>query len=154
MKLKTLLLLMIILISTLTAQDTDINDNQPGKIEEKIWSLEEDYISYFKEANHDAVLSLYHSQFLGWPDSELHPAGKERAAEFLKEEYPEPAHVVFNIKREGITMIEGVVITYYLLTLSWFDDEEVEQLRNSRIIHTWVKENSDWRILGGMSNRK
>ena len=145
--------LMIFLVTQLSAQDEEIKDSKLSTVEEEIWSLEEEYISYFSKANHAAILSLYHSQFLGWPNSELHPANKERAAIFLEEKYPEPTQLVFKIKREGIRIVEGVVITHYLLNLSWTDDEGVEQTRESRLTHTWIKENSHWRILGGMSSK-
>jgi len=154
MKLIFFLPLMIILITPLFAQDEEINNTKLDKVEKEIWSLEEDYISYFGKANHEAILSFYHSQFLGWPDSELNPAGKTRAAEFLVEKYPEPTQSVFKIKREGIRIAEDVVITHYLLILSWIDDEGVEQTRKSRLTHTWIKEDSHWKILGGMSNRQ
>ena len=154
MKLILSLSLMIFLITSLSAQDEEIKDSKLDKVVEEIWYLEEDYISYFGKANHEAILSLYHSQFLGWPDSELHPVGKKKAAEFLEEKYPEPTQSVFNIKREGIRIVEGVVITHYLLILSRVDDEGVEQTRESRLTHTWIKEDSHWRILGGMSNRQ
>jgi len=153
MKLILSMSLMIFLVTQLSAQDEEIKDSKLSTVEEEIWSLEEEYISYFSKANHAAILSLYHSQFLGWPNSELHPANKERAAIFLEEKYPEPTQLVFKIKREGIRIVEDVVITHYLLNLSWTDDEGVEQTRESRLTHTWIKENSHWRILGGMSSK-
>ena len=153
MKLILSMSLMIFLVTQLSAQDKEIKDSKLSTVEEEIWSLEEEYISYFSKANHASILSLYHSQFLGWPNSELHPANKERAAIFLEEKYPEPTQLVFKIKREGIRIVEDVVITHYLLNLSWTDDEGVEQTRESRLTHTWIKEDSHWRILGGMSSK-
>ena len=149
-----ILILLCFFITPLFAQVEEIKNRKLGKVEDEIWSFEEDYISYFREANHEAILSLYHSQFLGWPDSELHPAGKTRAAEFLEEKYPEPTQSVFNIKKEGIRIVEDVVITHYLLNISWTEDEGVEQTRESRLTHTWIKEDSHWKILGGMSSRQ
>ncbi len=146
--------LLVLIISPLSAQNVEKTvSNKWINVEEEIWSLEEDYISYFGQANHEAILSLYHSQFLGWPDSRNHPVGKISAAKFLKENYSEPTLSVFKINREGIRVHEGVVITHYLLILSWIDEEGIEQKRESRLTHTWVKENSSWKILGGMSNR-
>jgi ketosteroid isomerase-like protein len=84
----------------------------------------------------------------------LHPADKKRAKKYLEEKYSEPNQVVSQISREGIRILENIVITHYLLNISWNDDEGVEQKRESRITHTWVKEDSSWKILGGMSNRK
>ena len=58
-----------------------------------------------------------------------------------------------DIKREGIRVVNDVVITHYLLKISWVDDNGVEQTSESRLTHTWVKEGSHWKIFGGMSNR-
>ena len=147
MKLIIYLLFPLFLFLHLYAQDKE-------KVEEKIWSLEEEYISYFKEAKHSAILSFYHSQFLGWPDSDLHPADKERAANYLEEKYPEPIQVVFEIKREGIRILNNIAITHYLLNSSWVNDEGVKQTSESRMTHTWIKDGSEWKIFGGMSSSK
>ena len=148
------LTLFFFFITPVSAQDKEKPDNNKwDNVEEEIWSLEEDYISYFGKANHEAILSLYHSRFLGWPDSRNHPVGKNGAAKFLKENYPEPTQSVFKIKREGIRVVNDVIITHYLLKISWVDDNGVEQTSNSRLTHTWVKEDSHWKIFGGMSSR-
>ncbi len=155
MKLIFSLSLLFFFLTPLFAQDEEIEVNNKGdNVEEEIWSLEEDYISYFGDANHKAILALYHSQFLGWPDPELHPAGKERAKKYLEEKYSEPNQVVSQISREGIRILGNIAITHYLLLLSWIDDEGIEQTRESRLTHTWIKEDSQWKIFGGMSNRK
>ena len=145
MKLILSLSLLLFFITPLSAQVEE---------EEEIWSLEEDYISYFSEANHKAILSLYHSNFLGWPDPELHPAGKQRAAIFLEENYPAPIQVNFQLNREGIRMLGNIAITHYLVLFSWINEKGIEQKSETRITHTWIKEDSEWKILGGMSNRK
>ena len=154
MKLIIYLLFLLFLFMHLSAQDKGENERMKLTEEEKLWSLEEDYISYFKEANHNAILSYYHSQFLGWPDSELHPVDKEGSAKYLEEKYPEPTQVDFEIKREGIRILDNIAITHYLLIFSWINDEGVKQTSESRMTHTWIKEGSEWKILGGMSSRK
>lgn len=147
--------LLFFFITPLSAQDEEKQvNNKWDKVEDEIWSLEEDYISYFREANHQAILSLYHSQFLGWPDSESYPVGKKRAAKFLEEKYATPSQVIFKIKREGIRVIGNVAVSHYLLISSWIDEEGAEQKSESRITHTWIKEDTQWKILGGMSNSK
>ena len=155
MNLILFLVLLFFFITPLSAQDEEKQvNNKWDKVEEEIWFLEEDYISYFKEANHQAILSFYHSQFLGWPDSELHPAGKKRAAKFLEENYPEPIQVDSRISREGIRIIGNIAITHYLVIFSWIDEDGIVQKSETRITHTWIKEDSLWKILGGMSNSK
>jgi ketosteroid isomerase-like protein len=154
MKRNPLFLFWLLILVPLSAQDKEIQINNWNEAEEEVWALEEDYISYFGEANYEAILSLYHSQFLGWPYSELHPAGKKRAAEFLKENYPGSFKVNFKISREGIKLIGDVAITHYLVFSSWLDENGLEQKSKSRITHTWIKENSQWKILGGMSSQQ
>jgi ketosteroid isomerase-like protein len=148
------LLLLFFFITSLYSQDEEKQGSKFNNVEEEIWSLEEEYISYFREANHNAIQSFYHPQFLGWPDSESHPAGKERAMKYLAEKHPESIQVNSQINREGIRILGNIAITHYLLHLSWKDDDGVEQTRESRLTHTWIKEGSSWKILGGMSNRK
>ena len=152
---KLILYLLLFFFTPLFAQDEEKQvNNKWNNVEEEIWSLEEDYISYFGDANHKAILSLYHSQFLGWPDSELHPADKKRAKIYLEEKYSEPNQVVSQISREGIRILENIAIAHYSLISNWVDKDGIEQKSESRLTHTWIKENSQWKIFGGMSNRK
>jgi hypothetical protein len=154
MKLIPYLLFPLFLFSHLSAQNKEEDERIKREEEEKIWSLEEEYISNFKDANHNAILSFYHSQFLGWPDSELHPVDKEGAVKYLVKEYPDPIQVVFEIKREGIKIVDNIAITHYLLNSSWINDEGVKQTSESRMTHTWIYDGSEWKILGGMSSHK
>ena len=138
----------------LRAQDKEENAKITGPSEEEIWSLEGKYILYFGTADHEAILSLYHPEFLGWPDSESHPAGKKRAAEFLKEKYPSSNRINFDLEREGIRMFKNIAITHYLVFSTWIDENGIEKKGKTRITHTWIKEGSEWKIIGGMSNRQ
>ncbi len=55
------LTLLFFFITPLSAQDGEKQvNNKWDKAEEEIWSLEENYISYFVEANHKAILNLWH----------------------------------------------------------------------------------------------
>ena len=152
MKLILYLLFPLFLFSHLSAQEKEENERMKLTEEEKIWSLEKEYISYFKEANHKAILSFYHPQFLGWPDSESHPVDKEGAAKYLKEKYPGPIQADFEIKREGIKILADIAITHYLLNVSWINNEGIKQTSAGRMTHTWIKDGIKWKILGGMSN--
>ncbi len=148
------LTLMFFYLIPLLAQDDEGTANKKGdNVEAEIWSLEKEYIANFGDANHNAILSFYHSQFLGWPDSELHPTDMEGAKKYLEEKFSEPSQIVSQINQEGIRILGNIAITHYALTFSWIDDEGIEQTRESRLTHTWVKEDSSWKILGGMSNR-
>jgi ketosteroid isomerase-like protein len=124
------------------------------KAEKEIWALEEIYISSFVSADHTTILSMYHERFLGWPDEESKPAGKGEAARYLKERFPEPSPLTFQIDRQGMTILGKIVINHYLLTLILEDGDGNKKEQTSRMTHTWIKTDKGWQILGGMSNRQ
>jgi len=147
------LALFILPFITLSSQDLMVQlNNKLDKVEEEIWSLEEDYISFFKKAKHKEILSLMHTKGLVWPASKLQPIGKEDVVKFLEEKYPSPSMLIFNIKQKGIRVMGNVIITHYLLTISRFNEDGEEQISENRITHTWIKENTQWKIFGGMSS--
>ena len=97
---------------------------------------------------------MYHKQFLGWPDEEQHPSDKKAAVRYLKERFPEPSTLTFKIDRQGITILNNIAINHYLLSIIGKDKDGKEQKLSSRLTHTWIKDGSKWRILGGMSNKQ
>ena len=121
------------------------------EVEEQIWALEEIYMTAFEAADHKIILDLLHDRFLGWPrESEL-PTGKSESTEFLKDNYPEPLELDFELKRAGIRVSGDVAITHYLVMIKGKNDLGAGPTHTIRITHTWIREGADWRILGGMS---
>jgi len=153
---RAILPLLILLAATASAaQESGVGGIQtPQQPEETIWALEELYSAYHRDANHDGVLSIWHDQFLGWPDPEPQPANKEQGARYLRREFPTPASLTFHIQREGIRILGDVVINYYTLHTLSKDEDGREQRRSVRVTHTWIKEEGQWRLLGGMSNNQ
>jgi ketosteroid isomerase-like protein len=124
----------------------------PSAVERQIWALEEAYVTAFKKAEHEGILALLHSRFLGWPDSQGEPIVKSEAVRYLQENHAQPAALSFEIDRAGIRVFGDVVITHYVLNITGNGAEDAGQARAIRITHTWIREGSDWKILGGMSN--
>ena len=123
-----------------------------SNIESQIWILEETYVSAYKNAEHDKILALLHDQFLGWPDPEERPTEYNQVARFLHEKYSTPGTWSFEIDRAGIQIFGNVVITQYVIIATGKDAEGSIVKQTTRITHTWIKEDSQWKILGGMSN--
>ena len=66
------LAILLMLVPPISAQDEVITlTNKTNKVENKIWSLEEDYISSYGKANHGKILSLWHCAY-----SIAHPSQK------------------------------------------------------------------------------
>ena len=153
MKVQPIPILLLVFVVGVSWQVLPAPGNQvPIDIEEQVWALEQAYITAYKDADHDEILALLHDGFLGWPDPHERPTGKNEVVRYLQENYARPGAWSFEIDRAGIRIFEDVVITQYVVNASWNDDDGVEQMQTTRITHTWIKEGSNWTILGGMSN--
>ena len=127
------------------------NDNL-SEVEREVWALEEAYISAFKNARHNEIASMLHRDFLGWPRESEWPSEKSDVARFLKENFPQPLEMGFELNRAGIRVSGDVVITHYLVMIRGEDSVGTGQVQAVRITHTWIKEGAHWKILGGMSS--
>ncbi len=127
-------------------------DQDLTEIEEEVWALEETYVAALKNAEHDELLGFLHDDFLGWPDSQERPADKIEAARFLQNNFAQPGEWSFHIDRAGIRIHGDIVITHYVINMSDKNGDGIEKTQAIRITHTWIRDASQWRILGGMSN--
>lgn len=152
---KTIIIFLTILVSLfLFLYPAKNKGNKNLELEKEIWALEEAYISYFAAANHEAILSMYHERFLGWPSEEKQPADKKAAVRYLEERYPKPVPGTFKIEPQGITFLENIALNHYLLHITLKDKKGNELKIVNRMTHTWIKTGEKWTILGGMSNRQ
>lgn len=122
-----------------------------SEIEAEIWSLEEAYISGFRDAAHDKVIPMWHEQFLGWPANRTRPADKQAVVAYLKRYAAVHGTWSFEIKKAGIHIHKDVAITHFILHRTVDSDAGMETRRSTRVTHTWIREGSQWKILGGMS---
>ncbi len=74
---------------------------------------EEDYIGNHGDANHKAILAMYHEDFLGWPETAPHPMRKVDRPESLQQNFSEPTDNLIEIERGGIQLKENIAITQY-----------------------------------------
>jgi ketosteroid isomerase-like protein len=153
MKKTTVVLLLVLALACPRAQAAPGEDKQP-EVEKQIWALEEAYLAYHRDASHPRILSMWHDQFLGWPDLEPQPADKKAAARRLERLYPKPASWTFTIEPAGIQVAGNVAVNYYTVHFLKKTEAGEEQKESRRVTHTWVKDGSGWRILGGMSKQQ
>ena len=130
---------------------TSENDKQREAVEQ-IWALEEAYIAYHRDANHKKILPIWHDQFLGWPDDMPQPANKKEVARYTEQKFIYPGSWTFEIERAGIRVLGNVAINHYIMHYSLMPGGE--KTESVRMTHTWIREGSQWRILGGMSNNQ
>lgn len=147
----SIIILAVILFScTQTYSATSGTNKRSDTVEEEIWALENAYFTNLYKADYEGVLSLVHSQFLGWPSTVPQPLDKDGSSRFMKQLVSKPAPCTFTIKREGIRVLGDTALTQYIITVNCTDTTP-EKTQSSRITHTWVKEAGGWKLLGGMS---
>jgi Calcium/calmodulin dependent protein kinase II association domain len=127
------------------------NDKEEDKVKEEIWVLEESYFRNLYAADYGGVLSLVHSQFLGWPGSVAQPIDKAGSSRFMKQLITKPTSCAFTIERGGIRILRDVALTQYTVSVNCSGAAAGAKTQVSRITHTWVKEAGRWKLLGGMS---
>ena len=119
---------------------------------DKIWSLEHDYWRYVKAGDMTSYRTLWHANFVGWPNSSPAPARKAHITDWYD-----------NIVRKGLTMkswelepvefqlTEPVAVTHYRLRYVWVDRAGKEENETFRVHHTWLRVGDGWQIIAGMS---
>ena len=147
----TIILAFILFPCSQAYSATADRDNRRDTVEEEIWALEEAYFANLYKANYEGVLAIVHGKFLGWPDAVPKPIDREESARFMKQLAPRTTSCTFKIERAGIRLLGEVALTQYIIHVNCGDTAEVTKTQSSRITHTWVKEDSVWKLLGGMS---
>jgi ketosteroid isomerase-like protein len=152
MKRKKIIFLVILMSSFLFLFPVNEKGEKNQEIEKEIWALEEAYVSYYFAANHRAILSMFHDQFLGWPEGVRQPVDKKAISKYLEVRYPKPRQMTYKMDRQGITFLNNIALNYYLLYITLKDERGNELKVVTRMTHTWIKTGKQWKILGGMSN--
>ena len=57
----------------------------------------------------------------------------------------------FQIEKAGIQIHGDVAITHFILQRTVDFDAGAAVKRSSRVTHTWIREDPQWKIIGGMS---
>ena len=120
-------------------------------MEEEIWKLEEAYFTNLYRADYEGVLALVHPQFLGWPGKLPKPIGREESAQFMKKLIPRPTPCTIRIERAGLQRSGDAALTQYTLHVNCPEASGTSRTQSSRITHTWVRQEGQWKLLGGMS---
>ncbi len=63
---------------------------------------------------------------------------------------PNQASCNLKIERAGIQILGNIGVTQYTLNVNCTDAAGIEKIQSSRIIHRWIKEGDNRRLLGGM----
>lgn len=122
-----------------------------GSATEQVWAGEQAYWRYVKSRDVTRYLALWSDDFAGWPIVNEHPEHKADVAAFVRAN-GSLSHVVgYELHRESVEMHGDAVITFYRATVSRRNADGSVSTTTYRMTHTWMKNNDEWQIVGGMS---
>jgi ketosteroid isomerase-like protein len=119
--------------------------------QKEVWQMEEAYWKDVKDANLDHYVTLWHDQFLGWPRDRTLPVGKDGLAEGARKKMSDGHIVSYEILSKAVTVVGNVGVTQYGVTATRITKGGKSETYTSRVTHTWLKTDSGWQIVGGMS---
>jgi len=123
-----------------------------SETEKEIWNNEKTYIESRMKGNIESMAAMWHENFVGWPSWAEQPVKKEFGINAIKERFSQAKLVSFELKPAAIEVFGDVAINHYFLIGIWQDSEGNEVKATTRIMHTWMKQDGKWKIIGGMSS--
>ncbi len=123
----------------------------PDKIADEVWKREIQYWDYVVKNDKAGYLTLWHKDFIGYPDTGL--VRKDKIANWIGELHNKKGlYYENNLIPKAVNAYGDVVITFY-------DEEDITKTNKNEIIsrdvykitHTWKKFGNEWLIIGGMS---
>ena len=143
MKRLWILAVLVLLSSSLLAQTQE---------ETAVWKLEHQYWEYVKAVDLDGYRTLWHPNFVGWPQSSPEPARKNHITDWIKLHSDKGEQLQsYSLKQAASQFTDNVVVTHYWLTSVWGDKSATGSPQTVRITHTWMRVKDGWQIIGGMS---
>jgi len=133
-------------------QSANINQHseQPLSPQQKeVWTGEENYFRYLQAKDLKSFMSLWHDNFVGWPDYSDHPLRKREIEAGTVEEFQSgqmPGRPAPSPNPEAIEIFGNVAVTHYF----WPEADEISPVKY-RVTHTWQKGSEGWHIIGGMA---
>lgn len=126
---------------------------QRSAVEQKVWSLEEDYWKYVQANDLEDYRGLWHEAFLGWPNSSPEPARKAHITDWITAHTSKGDTLKsYNLEKRIVEVTGDIATTTYRVRVTWLRKIGAEESEKVRIIHTWRRNPvGDWQIISGMS---
>jgi hypothetical protein len=148
-KMKVILLLVLLLIIqwSVSAQTTE-------QIKNEVWQRELQYWKYVEKNDTTGYKTLWHKDFIGYPGDDI--ADKSHIADWIAELFKDKnlkySHALY---KKAVNVVDDVVLTFY-------DEDDILTNKNTGVVtkdtykvtHTWKKFGNTWLIIGGMAGYK
>ena len=113
----------------------------------EVWRMEEAYWQYRKDGDVERYMTLWHDDFIGWPDGSDKPTRKDGIRRAFQQSVADGWRPT-ELRVEGVQLFGGVAVTHYVTSGVSRDGTESW---TSKITHTWIRFGNTWQIIGGMS---
>jgi ketosteroid isomerase-like protein len=135
---------------TPAASAQDLTQQTPA--EKAVWKLEHSYWKFVQTVDLKSYRTLWHPNFVGWPNSSSAPAHKDHITDWIGVYTSKGLRLKsFELKPAASQATGDIVVTHYWLTSVWSAKDGDQPPSTMRITHTWIKAGDNWQILGGMS---
>ena len=114
--------------------------------QKEVWKMEEAYWEFFKQGDLKGHMALWHKDAQMWSFRGLAPITKG-----ANETYFNDGKFKINSYKLGwptINIFGNVAIIFYRVTHEGFEDFPPLSMR---VIHTWMKQDGKWQLIGGMA---
>jgi len=95
-----------------------------------------------------ACLEMLAESFLGWPHNADIPQDKSGIGKALKNYGANPLTPI--LKPQGLSIVKDTAVVHLIRTLSSPPSGPKPPSASIRVLHTWLKQNDEWLLLGGM----
>jgi hypothetical protein len=131
---------------------TQISTAQEGSEDEQtLWSLENAYFAHIAQGELEALERFYRADFIGWPSHSPEPVDRDAGRQALEELLAEIKVVSIQVRPQAVVIRGDVAVTHCFVDVHQQDSETDVSVNSHRVIHTWLREDGTWKILGGMS---
>ena len=120
---------------------------------DEVWNQEVTYWEYLKALDLDAFLSLWHEDFIGWPNNQSVPINKDGMHKVVEEGFAsiQVKSVAYELKRFSVSVYGDIGIVYYEAHAIAETKDGQEIATHERYTHIWMRTANGWKIIGGMS---
>ena len=121
-------------------------------MEDEIWALEEAWYTHHREGAPEKAYALVHDDFLGWPAIESSVVDKAGLITVITEEDSGVDFCDFEFQEpRGVRVIGDTAINHYGIRFIGrnLNGSEIEE--SIHVTHTWIKQDSQWKLLSGMA---
>jgi ketosteroid isomerase-like protein len=137
---------------SLYAPIASTNPAPTSDAEKTIWDLEHSYWRYVETNDLSAYRNLWRADFLGWPSVSAWPVHKDHITDWIiSQTATGHSFRLIAFKSAAIQASDATVVVCYWTTYKWIDNAGRGDERKVRVTHVWMKNGSDWQIIGGMS---